>query len=211
MSPGFLQLLFLGFCLIGLTFLVRFLMGPFSPEILEQMRRHPFIHGVGACLSIFFLLVVFMFLNPTSWPPDWWERRAQRQKVLERVESIGGWIALQRDCDALLAQYRDGGFLWFRGSTNALPSSLAALRPVIILLVSPPARLNSKGIQEAAIVRIQLFGAHSTGARSTPYFGLEIVAGPGNMAYVPRLSDGGAPGNSYSGYRKVTERIFEIY
>ena len=152
-----------------------------------------------------------MFLNPTSWPPDWWERRAQRQKVLERVESIGGWIALQRDCDALMAQYRDGGFLWFFSSTNALPSSLAALKPVMVRLASPPARFNSNGTQEAAVVRIQLFGQHSTGGHSTPYFGLEVVVGLEKMPYVPRHSYGGASGNSYTSYRKITERIFEIY
>jgi hypothetical protein len=58
----------------------------------------------------FFLMLFLMLLNSDSFPPRWYERRTQRQKVVERVQSAGGWAALQKDCDALVEQYRDSSF-----------------------------------------------------------------------------------------------------
>jgi hypothetical protein len=64
---------------------------------------------------------------------------------------------------------------------------------------------------QVAVVRIKFFGMHSTGGHSTPYFGLEVVSGPGAETYKPTPSLGGASGNGYRRYRAVTDRIYEIY
>ena len=159
-------------------------------------------------------MFVLYFILPSllmSWPPDWLERRTQRQKVIERVQAAGGWAALQKECDALVEQYRDTAFMWHRGETNALPPALAALKPWEVRFYSPTVLRDFKDEPQVAVVRIKIFGMHSTGGHSTPYFGLEIVSGAGAESYRPRPSRGGVSGNGYRSYTTVTDRIYEIY
>ena len=61
------------------------------------------------------------------------------------------------------------------------------------------------------VVRIKVFGIHSTGGHSIPYFGLDVVCSTNAASYQPRPSHGGASGNNYDGYRQVTETIYERY
>jgi hypothetical protein len=152
-----------------------------------------------------------MLLNSDSFPPRWYERRTQRQKVVERVQFAGGWAALQKDCDGLAGQYRDSSFYWHRWATNALPPTLAALKPWEIRFDSPSVLREFKEEPQVAVVRIKVFGMHSTGGHSTPYFGLEVVSGPGAESYRPRPSRGGVSGNGYRSFSPVTDRIYEIY
>jgi hypothetical protein len=60
-------------------------------------------------------------------------------------------------------------------------------------------------------VHIKVFGMHSSGGHSTPYFGLEVVTGPGAETYRPGPSHGGVSGNGYRSFKAVTDRIYEIY
>ncbi len=159
-------------------------------------------------------LVVVFFMLPsmlTSWPSASVERRAQRQKVLERVQSAGGWAAIQRDCDSLAEQYRDSAFDWHHGAMNTLPPSLAALKPWEVHFYSPTVLRDFRDEPQVAVTRIKIFGMHSTGGHSTPYFGLEVVSGLGAEGYRPRPSRGGVSGNGYRSYTPVTDRIYEIY
>ena len=124
------------YLLATLTFVIRLACAPFSAKVSAEMRRHPIVHWIWGGSALIGVLVFMDFLNPW-WPPSWVERRGQRQKVLERVEAAGGWSAIQRDCDSLAAQYRDGIFYWHRFATNALPPALAALDPWEVRFDSP--------------------------------------------------------------------------
>jgi len=139
------------------------------------------------------------------------ERRGQRQQVLERVRSVGGWAAIQKDCDALAEQYRESTFFWYTGGPKTLPSALAALKPQEVRFDSPRVLRDFKDKPQVAVVRIKIFGLASTGGRGIPYFGLQVVSGAGAETYRPSPSGGGAPGNAYTSYRLVTDRIYEIY
>jgi hypothetical protein len=66
-------------------------------------------------------------------------------------------------------------------------------------------------MDQVAVVRIKVFGMHSTGGHSTPYFGLEVMSGPDAESYRPRPSRGGVSGNGYRSFSAVTDRIYEIY
>lgn len=195
----------------ALTFLVRLACVPFSPKISDEIRRHPVIHWIWGGFAFLGVLLFLGFLDPMWWPPPAIERREQRQKVLERVKSAGGWGAIQRDCDALVAQHRDGAFLWDRNVTNALPPALAALKPWDVRFYSPTVLRGLKDEPQVAVVHIKIFGMHSTGGHSRPYFGLEVVSGPGAETYKPGSSPGGASGNRHRSYSPVTDRIYEVY
>jgi hypothetical protein len=189
-----------------------------------------FIIGTIAFIS-------FLFLS-SPWPPVWVERHHQRQKVTERVQSAGGWGALKRDCLSLTET--NEAFRWgnWRDNSFALPPTLAALRPQEIDYVSPklltprPEKPQAQVVRtfqsdaggfvvpeiplflsnkvEVAVVRIKIFGAHSTGGHSIPYFGLEIISWPGSEDYRPRACPA-ASGNGHLSYRKIEEGIYEIY
>jgi len=207
-----LAILFIVCPFAALTFIVRLACASFSAKVSDEMRRHPVIHWIwGGFAVLGVMLLFFGLLNPIWWPPASVERRSQRQKVLERVEAAGGWAAVQRDCDVLVAQHRDSAFMWHRFETNALPPALAVLNPWEVRFYSPRMLREFKYEPQVAVVRIKIFGMHSTGGHSTPYFGLEVVSGVGAETYRPRSSRGGVSGNGYRSYTPVTDRIYEIY
>jgi hypothetical protein len=145
------------------------------------------------------------------WPPRWLELRRQRQTFEERVKAAGGWAAIQRDCDALVEQHPNIPFLWSRHNTNVLPPALATLKPQSMSFYPPSISIESNGKDQAAVVHIKVFGMHSTGGHSTPYFGLEVVSGADSNNYAPVTSQGGISANRHRSYRKVTESIYETY
>ncbi len=206
-----LTMLFIVCRIAALTFIVRLVCAPFSPKVSDEMRRHPIAHWIWGGFAFVGVLLFLGILNPAAWPPPSVERRGQRQKVLERVQSAGGWAGVQKDCDTLVEQHRDSVFFWHRGDTNALPPTLAALQPWSVQFYSPAALRDFKDEPQVAVVRIKIFGMHSTGGHSTPYFGLEVVSGAGAETYRPRPSRGGVSGNGYRSYSPVTDRIYEIY
>ena len=165
---------------------------------------------LGVLIAVFALYYIYSLLIP--WPPDWVERRTQRRDVIGRVQAAGGWTAIQRDCDVLVERYHDSQFFWSRGEdTNALPPSLAALMPWQIRFDSPILLRQVKDAPQVAVVRIKLFGMHSTGGHSMPYFGLEIVSGSGAKSYRPSATVDVVPGNEHHSYSRVTDTIYEVY
>ena len=171
-------------------------------------------------------------MSPEVWPPTFVERRTQRQKVLERIQDVGGWEAVRRGCEALTTNSPDG-FTWFplrsvvdvyrypqTGSqmhyaTNAddgpLPPAIAALQPKEIRCYPARDLRNSQDAAPIAVVSIKIFGIHRTGGRPIPYYGLEVPCGPGAEDCQPRPSSQGASGNRHSSFRKLSERVFEVY
>jgi hypothetical protein len=218
--------------LAGLLFIVRLICAPFSSKILEQVRRHPIIHSLWACFAFVGVLVFVGALNPSLWPPPSVERRDQRHELLARVQTVGGWEAVRRGCEALVTNYPDG-LNWFPPCSNAwvypnpqtephryyvtnidygpLPPAVAALRPREIEYYPLKMLREFPKEPQVTVVRIKVFGGHSTGGHSTPYYGLEVPCGEGADGYTPRPSRGGASGNRYTTYGKVADRVFEIY
>jgi len=162
-------------------------------------------------LGLAVLVVLILFDCLSGWPPAWIVRRDQRKMVLARVEASGGWTALQRACDALVQTNRDSGFQWMHYSSNALPPEIAALQPQEVWYYSPKKVRGSIFETDFDVLHIKVFGIHRTGLHAYPYFGLEIVSGTNAARYTPRPSLGGASGNGYDSYRKITDRIYEIY
>lgn len=200
------------FCLLAaLMFAVRLVFATFSPKTSEQMRKHPVIHAIWGIFALAGVLIFLGILTPALWPPAFVERREERAKVVERVQATGGWAALQRDCETLAAQYPEGGFVWYRGFTNALPPTIAALKPWSVIYYSPAAMRNYPDESQIPVVRIKVFGLHATGGHSTPYFGLEVVCATNAGSYRPPPSRGGVDGNHFDSYRQVTDTIYEIY
>ncbi len=177
-------------------------------DLLPPKKSSPSILWIPVGLFVLYFILPSL-LN--SWPPDWLERRTQRQKVIKRVQSADGWAALQKECDALVEQHRDSAFDWYRGATNALPPSLAALQPREVRYYSPTLSREFKDEPQVVVVRIRIFGMHSTGGHSTPYFGLEVVCATNAASYRPQPARGGVSGNHYDSYNRVTDRIYEIY
>ena len=196
------------------------------------MRRHPVIHLVRGCFAFAGALVIYVALHPALWPPPSIERRGQRQKVLERVQSAGGWEAVRKGCEALATNY-PGGLTWFPPHCNAwvypnpqtaphrnyvtifdygsLPSAVAALNPKEIRYDPPRLLRDAKDEPQVAVVCITIFGRHSSGGHSTPDYGLEIPCGPGAENYEPRPGRGVTPGNGYTSFRKLADGVFEVY
>ena len=82
---------------IGLLFLVRCLCAPFSSQIRRQMSRHRALHLIWAGFGLFTAFGLLDLVHSMAWPYTWLERRAQRERVAERVQSAGGWDSLLRD------------------------------------------------------------------------------------------------------------------
>lgn len=148
-------------------------------------------------------LIVFFVLLPsfTWWPPVWLERHTQRQKVDERVQSVGGWDAIRRGCVNLAEQHSDGfSSQWHE--TNGLPAAIVALKPLMV-----------KYDPAYGCVRIRIFGIHATGGHSTPYFGLEVDTSAKGLErkHGTGYDNGGVIGNYHSTYNQVAEGIYEIY
>lgn len=196
---SFLLLLAFMVCpLAALLFVIRLVVAPFSPKVSEQMRNHRVIHTILGGFAFVGVLVFLGILAPTMWPPLSVERREQRAKVMERVQAAGGWDAIRRDCVILAAQNTNGFYSHFRDA-NGLPTAIVALKPMTVEYVPPE-----------GCVRIRIFGMHSTGGHSTPYFGLEIACGTNAESYRPQ-AHGGVSGNHFNSYEQVAGRVYEIY
>ena len=117
---------------------------------------------------------------------------------MERVQSAGGWDAIRRDCIAFAGQ-NTNGFYSHWGDTNGLPPAIGALKPLLVEYMPPE-----------GCVRIRIFGIHSTGGHSTPYFGLEVACGTNAESYRPQPHDA-VSGNRHTSYEQVADRIYEIY
>ena len=149
------------------------------------------------------------FLLPAasnSWPPDWVRRRTQRHLILERVRSAGGWLALKRDCNTLVNSHKgdpyEFDYRWIEPDTSFVTPAIAALRPKFVQLL----RLEGSNV----VVRILIFGAHSTGGRDQPWRGLDVVCEPGVAIYRPDHLRSTTSLGHWT-YRKLTDDVYEFY
>jgi hypothetical protein len=199
--PAVLWLASVGCPLAAILFVARVLAALVSTKVSEQIRRHPVFHAMWGCLAFLGFLFVCSILSPDMWPPISVERREQRARIMERVQSAGGWDALRHACIQLAGQHTNG-FGWPWHDTNGLPDSIAALKP---------RRVEYLPIH--GCVRIKVFGAHSTGGHSRPYFGLEVDTTTNNVGYKhgTGYDGGGVIGNHHSVANQVAPGMYEIY
>lgn len=197
-----IQLLVTGVYLAGLLLSARLLCAPFSAKIRAQIRRHRLLHLAGAALWV--LLFVFVFYPGR--PPDWWQRRGQREEVLQRVHFAGGWDALRRDCRGLADRCeREPDRPRYALKRNNLPPAIAALKPWRVDYYGP--RIESFNDSMVPIVRVTLFGARGT---REPVLGLDVVCAPSTTNYEPhRVRAAGRLRNWR--YRKVADDVYEFY
>ena len=130
--------------------------------------------AIAAGLFVLFWYFVVVWRLPDAWPPASLERRTQRKEISERIQSAGGWSALQHDCDVLSQQHRDAVYFWTPRSTNALPPAISALKPKEVRA----SWTQHSGEPTELRVHIKVFGLRSTDGHQSPYFGLEVVTGP---------------------------------
>ncbi len=117
---------------------------------------------------------------------------------------------MKRDCIALAKT--NEMFQWFRWSKEnpALPPTIAALQPKEVQFVSPRVLGRPSDEGQIPVVRIKIFGMRSTGGRSTPYFGLEVIAQEPATNYVPKPRPAAA-GNGHRSYRKISDGVYEVF
>ena len=153
---------------------------------------------LGLLLTVVTLALVLPSLL-VAWPPQFLERRSQREKVRARVELAGGWDAIRRACADLAEQHTDGFHSQWR-DTN-LPPAVLALKPLLVDYAPQYGRVS-----------MRVFGIHSTGGHSVPYFGLEVVTASKASDYRPGVGyGGGVIGNYHSACDQVAEGIYEVY
>lgn len=148
------------------------------------------------------LLLPFLFAEFINWwPPKILERHSQREKVMERVRSAGGWDAIKKDC-VVFAEKNTNGFYSHWRDTNGLTPVIIALKPMIVEYYPP-----------YGCVRIRIFGIHATGGHSTPFFGLEVDVSTNSTGHKhgTGYENGGVIGNYHSTANQVAEGIYEIY
>jgi hypothetical protein len=204
------SLLFLTGLFMALLFFVRLVVAQFSDKVRALIYRRPVLHIIwGLAATGYFFVFYALTINPSVLSPNWLERRRQRSVALERVQIAGGWDAVKRDCVALVTNNPEQRFFWYaRVSTNPLPAAIATLEPQQITL--QPREPAEKGKPVFSVVRIKIFGMHSSGGHSIPYYGLDVVCESSSTPYQPESSQAAA-GNSHFKYRKVAENIYEVY
>jgi hypothetical protein len=175
-----------------------------------------------AIIGIIFIYVMSYILNPLAWPPQWLERREQWQKVSERVQSVGGWDAVKKDCELLASEHKNDTYdwKWANWDTNTLPPAIAALKPKSVGYFPPKlledlSKNNSEFVKywgTNEVVRITIFGAHSTGGHDEPALWLDVQCKQNGKinSYNPIHLRSTTPFR-YWRYKKVTDDIYESY
>lgn len=216
-------------CIAGLHFLVALVYAVFSEKIRSQIKKHPVWHGIWACFGLGCLAFTYFFSNFSTWPPHWWELHTQRRQVLERIQSAGGWEKLRQDCIALtktnesVEWYRGTGswtpvsksvasmtndqVLFGRNETNGwkLPPAIATLKPQFVTYDFK--KYSGVNSMEFNIVRIHIFGMHSTGGHSIPNYKLEVITDASSEAYASKAYLE-AHGQTRIKYQKASEGIY---
>ena len=191
---------------------------PMPPgESPPQKSRPPVVRTIRRLFALGFILFFCWFLLLGNWPPQWWERRSERQEALQRVQAAGGWAVLRSDC-MLLAEtnhferYSRYSPLIWGGHDEILPSAIVKLKPLRVFLYPPNSYnpLNSdnypflpkKDDPEIWVVHIMVFGWPDVNHRK-PYYGFDVICGTEPVSYQPTDSTRSA--------KKVAGGIYEIY
>jgi hypothetical protein len=186
---------------IGLAFIARMACAIFSEKARQRVKRSPILHALWSISGIFAVLFLMDPFFANIWPPHWLELKRQREIVRERVQAAGGWEKLRQDCITFANTNQNEAFFWIRWNTNHvnLPATMSALDAQVIRY-SPPSML-SKDNPDYPVVHIKIFGMHSTGGHSIPFYGLEVIPG----------QETSPSQNSGFHYQKIIEGVYEVY
>jgi hypothetical protein len=183
------------------------------------------------------LILTGILVAVFGYVPLWLKRHNERQEVLNRVQSAGGWNALRQACESYASNHLHsdswqspgtGVFVYVNGHTKepyatnylheSVPPEFAALKPQSVYYHSPEGFIKPAGFSEIPVIQIGFLGTHRAFSidNSMPFYGLEVACGINANDYVPqpsntRFSSNWFPLDWYSHHRKVTEGIYEIY
>jgi hypothetical protein len=108
------------------------------------------------------------------------------------------------------------GFRWYGFfDTNSLPPAITALKPKVVEFY-PRREVQQFGAEgrrwfgSNVVIRITIFGAHSTGGHDQPSLGLEVLCESGASDYRPERLRSTTP-LRYWRYRKVADAVYEFY
>jgi hypothetical protein len=192
---------------------------PMPPgENPPQEPRPPAVRTILRLFALGFILFFCWILLIGNWPPQWWERRLERQEALQRIQAAGGWAVLRNDC-MLLAETnhferysRFGPLIWRgREMMDEMPPAIVKLKPLSVFLYPPksynndllwPALQKKDDHPEIWVVHIMLSGWPAINHRK-PYYGFDVICGTEPESYQPTDSTRRA--------RKVAGGIYEIY
>ncbi len=143
----------------------------------------------------------------------------ERQQILERVQTLGGWDVLQRDCKTLAERCGNEPGDWRANhNTNGLvglPASIIALQPRRVEFY-PPNIDKTTGVNwfnnsDFPVVRITVFSEFYTGPGGSdkPPLGLDVLCGSSTNAYNPHRQF--TSPSKYWNYQKLTNDVYEFY
>lgn len=195
---------------LSLIFVARVGFAVFSREGRKKLKEQWLLNTVLFLAFGLFCLMYLPLLTHYYFPPTWWERQVQRKEVLARVQSVGGWDALRKDCVLLAKQCQGEVSQWDDRHTNGLPAAIIALKPRRVEFYPPKQRPHFNN-SDFPIVRITIFGAHSTGGRGIPWLGLDVVcAARSGTNYQTHRQRSETP-LRYWRYRKVVDDVYEFF
>ena len=142
--------------------------------------------------------------------------KIEQQQMLERVQAVGGWDALQKDCISFAKQCGNESSNWFDRYTNGLPATIVALKPRRVEFY--PANFEKEKNEvwfndsDSPVVRITIFSEFYTGAGGSdkPPMGLDILCGTSTNKYNPHRLQATTP-LKYWSYKKIADEVYEFY
>lgn len=196
------------FTLVLVVLLIHFLARSVSKRIGENVydsvletKRQPWIRpGFILTLACIFFGLPLLWSISLWWPPQWIERREQRNKVALRIVEVGGFSNLVQACAAFASTNQSSTYFVSSFHTNVVyPREILVMKPRQILCE------RWKGI---AVVKLQLFGMHSSGGRDAPFYSLIVVTGKTPVDVTDTLEHdlGGR-----MSIRNLAEGVFEVY
>jgi hypothetical protein len=187
-----------------------------SANDLPPKHKNPSLISIWIVLAlivgIFIICIPLKFdysFRHSGWTPEPWtpKRQAQHERILERVQSIGGWNVLRTNCVSFANNIRGGmynGDSWtygggINGISNQLPATIIALKPWAVQVLN-----RNDNHATPPIVRIWLCGDEYPNRHdgSGPFMGLEVRCNPSVVYNSPY---------QLLNYRKVADNIDDIY
>ena len=143
----------------------------------------------------------------------------EQKQLLDRVQSLGGWDVLQKDCVSLAEKHNGESDIWYvlqthHPLTNGLPASILALQPVRVEYY--PGKVDSTenwfNDTNYRIVRITVFNKFYTGPGGSDYppRGIDILCETQTNEYSPHRLLATMP-LKYWHYMQLTTNVYEFY
>lgn len=183
---------------------------------------HNFNQTLRIQRNLFILLICIGLFNTTFSQTDIQKKwlAVEQKQLLKRVQSLGGWDVLRKDCASLAEKYNGEPHNWYIqpsfNTTNDLPASILALQPVRVEYY--PGKVDSTenwfNDTDYRIIRITVFNRFYTGPGGSNYppLGIDIICPPPSGAYNPkRVYNPVGSKMAYWHYVGLTTNVYEFY